>query len=120
MKVCDESITEDGEFTSWKWFRHAVCPLLLGVNPNNFEGSVAPVAVISKKVVGDADVSGELGCRVIVSKVNGRLVVHVDGHGAFDELTWHALNDVDDPQENLDDLSKGHVFGDNHLLSHHS
>ena len=97
-KVRDNPVTEDGEFTVWKWFDHAVSPLLLDVNPNDFESSITPETVVPKKVVSDVDVSDELWRRVVVDKVNRRLVVHMNGDGTSNELSWNDLDDVDDPQ----------------------
>ena len=53
--------------------------------------------------MGDTDVAGVLGCGVIVGEVDTWLIVFVNEDRAFDKLSWHIFNHINDPQEDSGD-----------------
>ena len=55
------------------------------------------MVMLAQEVVGDADVSGELGCSVVVSEIDTGVVVFEDMNWTADELVGDALYDVDEP-----------------------
>ena len=54
--------------------------------------------MVTKEVVRDSNVSGVLGCGVVVCEVDARLVVFVDRDRASDKLPRDTLDDIDQPE----------------------
>ena len=87
-------VGENSERSAGQWFGHAVCLVALGLVPHQLEGLRSRLIVLAEEMVLDVNVSCVLGGRMVVGKVNSRLVIHVYLYWRHDELSWHCLDHV--------------------------
>ena len=76
------------------------------IDPNDLELAVTALTMVPEKMVCDANVASEFRGGVVVCKVNTGLVVNEDFDGPVNELSGNTLDDMDDPEENLDDVGE--------------